>query len=230
MDSNQSGAESRPEVYRRDRLGSGSRRPLRRDEGHLPAERFDQKLDRWVSAGRQIVNGVTGARPGGRGDERGAAARPDLAGVGRWVENKIDWLLEDTDDWREPWQEPAAAASPPFDAETSAAPPVMPGRSDPASTSSRSAGRPRTPLEAISRRGGTVSPGADSPAAASSPADQQQSADEWPDDDTFTLPRWQRAASSPQPVEGRPSGRRVGQDAPGAPRGSRPLPRSSRRR
>ena len=69
---------------------------------------------------------------------------------------------------------------------------------------------------------------------------RKQSADEWPDDDTFTLPRWQRTASSTQPAEGRPSGRGAGrdapgapgagQDAPGAPRGSRPLPRSSRRR
>ena len=60
-------------------------------------------LDRLVSAGRQLVDGVSGARPGSRSGNRGEGRR--LAGLGRWVENKLDWILEDEDDWREPWQE-----------------------------------------------------------------------------------------------------------------------------
>ncbi|MDP5124135.1 MAG: RNA helicase, partial [Cyanobium sp. MAG_04] len=60
-------------------------------------------LDRLMSAGRQLVDGVSGARPGSRSGNRGEGRR--LAGLGRWVENKLDWILEDEDDWREPWQE-----------------------------------------------------------------------------------------------------------------------------
>ena len=69
-------------------------------------------LDRLVSAGRQLVDGVSGARPGSRSGNRGEGRRPAgpagmprLDGLGRWVENKLDWILEDEDDWREPWQE-----------------------------------------------------------------------------------------------------------------------------
>ncbi|MFM8524123.1 MAG: hypothetical protein ACKOCM_00625, partial [Cyanobacteriota bacterium] len=70
---------------------------------------MDQRLDRWMSAGRQLVEGVSGARPGGRPGARErdgrAASRPGFEGLGRWVEDRLDWLLEDEDDWREPWQQ-----------------------------------------------------------------------------------------------------------------------------
>ncbi len=74
--------------------------------------RFDQRLDQWLATGRQLVDGVAGARPGSRtggrpqpGGRAGALPRP--GGLGRWVEDKLDWLLEDDDGWREPWEGPA---------------------------------------------------------------------------------------------------------------------------
>ena len=85
--------------------GRSERRSYRR-----PEPRFEQRLDQWMTAGRQLVDGVAGARPGSRPSARGAgsAAGPRLrpGDLGRWVEDKIDWLLEDDDGWREPWQEP----------------------------------------------------------------------------------------------------------------------------
>ena len=116
-------------------------------------------LDRLVSAGRQLVDGVSGARPGSRSGNRGEGRR--LAGLGRWVENKLDWILEDEDDWREPWQE--ARPEPSFQA------------------------RPRRRLDAISRRS------AEPPRAQPR---QEIEPDEWPEDDAFALPRWQRQPSS----------------------------------
>ena len=98
-----------------DWTGAG-RRAYRRPEPGL-----EQRLDQWMTAGRQLVDGVAGSRPGSRPSPR---LRP--GDLGRWVENKIDWLLEDDEGWREPWQERAAA------------PPPAAGR--------------RQPLEAISRR------------------------------------------------------------------------------
>lgn len=161
------------------RYGSdGDPRDPRNERGGVPLE---QRLDRWVSAGRQLVDGVAGARPGSR-----PAARP--GGLGRWLEDRVDWLLDDGDDWREPWQEgPPVAPDPPL--RSSAAPP--PAR--------------RRGLEAISRR----------PSAA---------AGDWPDEDSFNVPRWQRPAAAPTP-----------RDTPAAPpappaQPGRPLPRSTRRR
>ncbi|MBM5828066.1 MAG: hypothetical protein FJ050_08465, partial [Cyanobacteria bacterium M_surface_7_m2_040] len=81
-------------------------------------EGLEQRLDRWVEAGRQFVDGVSGARPGSRSPARSSSRRPSArlnpAELGRWVETKLDWLLEDdaSDDWREPWQPSRSRAQP----------------------------------------------------------------------------------------------------------------------
>jgi len=158
-------------------------------------------FDRLVSAGRQLVDGVSGARPGSRG------RRSQLDGLGRWVENKLDWILEDDDDWREPWQE--TRPEPKLEPRREPSPP-LPSR--------------RRPLDAISRRTAISGPTPSRPGP-SSPADPCQ----WPDDETFTLPRWQRQASS-----GRSASSALPSDGgPVAGDGSTPgraLPRSTRRR
>ena len=78
----------------------------------------------------------------------------------------------------------------------------------------------RRPLDAIPRRG-------QRPAAASGPVPGWSDADsEWPDDDVFSLPRWQRPEPTrqpaPDPLNSAPPRRQ--------PENQRPLPRSSRRR
>ena len=72
---------------------------------------LDQRLDRWVHRGRQLVEGVSGARPGSRQAPAPSENRPGgrgsgIEGLGRWMGNRFDWLLDDGEDWREPWQEP----------------------------------------------------------------------------------------------------------------------------
>jgi hypothetical protein len=200
------------------------RRPAPRRGG---PDRLEQGLDRLMSAGRQLVDGVSGARPGSRpparGEGRSAGSLPRLEGLGRWVENKLDWILEDEDDWREPWQEQRPASRPEArlearseprqesrpearpEARQEARPELrsnarpdfrtesrLQSRSDasrdfaaaPAPTSAGpsawatappSERRGRRPLEAISRRGAAA-------------VDQ-----DWPDDDSFLVPRWQRS-------------------------------------
>ncbi|MCT0247507.1 RNA helicase [Synechococcus sp. CS-205] len=117
--------------------GDPSRRGRRRAGG---------SLDQWMTAGRQLVDGVAGARPGSRsqtrGGERRAGSRPGLEGLGRWVENRIDWFLEGDDDWTEPWQER------PEGPEQWSSQPQMPAP-EPAT---------RRPLEAISRRASPLLP------------------------------------------------------------------------
>jgi len=153
--------------------------------------RPEQGIERLVSAGRQLVDGVSGARPGSRKGSRGSG--PRLGDLGRWVEDKLDWILEDEDDWREPWQEPR-------EPQRREQRPEDPGRA-----SSR-----RRPLEAVSRRGAGLRAGA-------APLAGEQ---DWPDDDSFSRPRWQRSGMpASQPSQ-----------PPPLPPSARPLPRSSRRR
>jgi hypothetical protein len=167
-----------------------------RGEGRLGRRALDDRLEQWVSRGRELVDGVSGTRPGTRSAGRGAGGRLD--GLGRWVEGKLDWLLDDRDDWREPW-------------ETERPAPV----SDPVP-----AARPRTPLEAISRRGlQRAAPPAGPVADAPPPASH-----DWPEEETFTVSRWRRQEPAPPP----PVDPLAGPPPPPSP--GRALPRSTRRR
>ena len=163
-------------------------RPEERPERRGPRRsepRLEQRLDQWVSAGRQLVDGVAGARPGSRPGARGSGLKLDH--LGRWVEDKLDWLLEDEEGWRESWEGQPAGPQP--------------------QRRSR-----REPLQAISRRRPKPAAPAVEPAA---------DAEAWPDDDSFTVPRWQRGdgGSQSEPPSASP---RL--------QSGRTLPRSSRRR
>ncbi len=191
------------------------------DRPRRGADSLEQGLERLVSAGRQLVDGVAGTRPGSRGAGRGGGAsggeRSRLGDLGRWVENKLDWILEEEDAWQEPWEQ---RARPP------AQQPVQPAQT------SR-----RRPLEAISRR----SPDSGRPLdwgrpldTGHGPADGKGDGD-WPDDDSFSRPRWRRPAPEPLPT-GSPTASPADAPiaapaiAPEAASRGRPLPRSSRRR
>ena len=174
---------------------------------------LEQGLDRLVSAGRQLVDGVAGARPGSRPPARGAARRsgslPRLEGLGRWVEDRLDQILDDEDDWREPWQEPPPARQ------------------------VESGSRRRRPLEAISRRSGSGMRPEPQPPPAPSPRAEggDRPEGDWPDDDLYTVQRWRRPAPPERPPL--PPGEVVAWREPEDPQRSRPsgrpLPRSSRR-
>jgi hypothetical protein len=139
--------------------GDPSRRGRRRQGSPAAGGTFDQ----WMVAGRQLVNGVSGARPGSRAQARGAGgragARPGLDGLGRWVGERFDWFLEGDDDWPEPWQE----RSSPQEREVQAPLPRRGSDDLPAAEPFRGSSR-RRPLEAISRR--SAPPAAAGPAPA----------------------------------------------------------------
>jgi len=197
----------------------------RNPQRHSPPSRprrgpdpLEQGLDRLVSAGRQLVDGVSGARPGARAGARGggssASLRPRLDQLGRWVEDKLDWILDDDEEWREPWQEPARQAEPvpPWEA--------PPSKRRPLEARSRRMARPAEP-EAWSNDSPSNSP-SNSPGA---------SPEDWPDDASFVIPRWQRqpAAAQETPAPSPPQPRAdQGRTLPGD--GRRPLPRSTRLR
>lgn len=185
-------------------------------------EGLEQRLDRWVEAGRQLVDGVSGARPGSRRPR----SRLNPGELGRWAQNKLEWLLEDEgdDDWREPWQAPPRRPEADLGLQTR---PVGVGR--------------RRPLEAISRRDGSAGrsmvpgsgPASPDKRLADNRIDDNRVDDNrvddnrvdddgaWPDDDSFSVSRWQREAPEPAQGDRDPA-------APVIP--ARPLPRSTRRR
>ncbi len=251
--------------YRRDDRSEFRGSEPRRSSGR-ESEPLDQRLDRWVSAGRQLVDGVAGGRPGSRPAARssearnagwGNAGRGGFDGLGRWVEERLDWLLEDGDDWREPWQDtgsdspaplprsrpnarnlsnpdtrfnpadlpnpanPASAARPlsAIDPASADRPRNQASRTNPDTNAATAAdSMPRRRLEARSRRGLTPQ----SPAVTTSTTGDRDH-EAWPDDDSFSLPRWQRPASTGRAPEPSPPA------ADTFDGGGRPLPRSSRR-
>lgn len=217
-----------------------------RRRGGEPADsRLEQRFDRFLDAGRQLVGGVAGARPGSRPGGRStvgrSGGRPSLEGLGRWVENRLDWLLEDEEDWREPWQQPARPPAPDREAsrpadsyraahrEAGRTGSWLESQSEPRQPAPEPRGSRRQPLEAISLRatpllpprGSTAAPERADPVQTDS---DQTSPDDWPDADDFSVPRWQRPVRRQEPEVDRP----LPNTAPTT--GSRPLPRSTRRR
>ena len=208
----------------------------RRPRPQRSPDPFDRRLDRWLDTGRQLVDGVSGARPGRRGVDRlDGASRLDA--MGRWVGDRIDWLLDEEDDWREP-PEPSSR----WDSPRSPSRPTESSRSVSARSSSASrmerpvaAGRKR-PLEAMSRRQPVLPPPPAVEPAPPAPSVQpdpvvSEADDAWPDDDSFRVDRWKRSGSGPSSSS--PVGPSPVDPAPMAPprtSARRPLPRSSRRR
>ena len=223
--------EDREDRSDRSKVAGGdgpSRRGYRRSE-----PRIEQRLDQWMAAGRQLVDGVAGARPGSRPGTRSAPSRAGsplrLDHLGRWVEDRLDWLLEDDDGWRDPWQEgsPARQERPqrpvpesdpwspaPRSMEARAASPAQQPSAEPAASSRR------RPLEAVSRRTAPLLP----PPSMEQPVEQPVEQQDWPDDASFSLNRWRRDAGGDLPARGS-----VAPSEPTSP-AARAVPRSSRRR
>ena len=189
----------------------------RRQRSQRSPDPLDRRLDRWLDTGRQLVDGVSGARPGRRSlDRLDGASRLDA--MGRWVGDRIDWLLDEEDDWREVSERPQSRQS--------ARP--TPGDVSPSVERSTPSRRKR-PLQALSRRQPVLPPPVTSTSSVSSSGEE----DVWPEDDSFRVERWKRSANRDALAD---SGSSPTASSPTAssptPRSSsrRPLPRSSRRR
>ena len=126
-------------------------------------EPLDRRMDNWIRTGKQVVDGVAGNRPG----QRRAGWQDRNTGsnfdkVGRWMEDKIDWFFEDDDDWLED--------EGPDDA-----------------SSQQNIINTKRPLGAISLR---------APKALPSRIEERKNnsndINEWPDEQSFKLNRWER--------------------------------------
>lgn len=206
-------------------------------------EGIEQRLDRWVEAGRQFVDGVSGARPGSRGSARGSlrrsGSRLNPGELGRWVENKLEWLLDEEpdDDWREPWQ-PRSSVQQPQPQPQPQTPFQARSRRRRLEAVSRRTSRPEAPLPPriptrIPTRSQTRAQNPVQLQAKPQANAQLEPESDWPSDDLFTVPRWQRSpssASEPGASEPGASHSAASEPLPLPINPTRPLPRSSRRR
>jgi hypothetical protein len=120
-------------------------------------------MDKWIQTGRQVVDGVAGNRPGLRKSGwQDKTNGPNFEKVGRWMEDKIDWFFEEDDDWLED-----------EDSDDDVLPESMINT--------------KRPLGAISLR---------APKALPSRIDDKRNnsneSDEWPDEQSFKLNKWER--------------------------------------
>ena len=126
-------------------------------------EPLDRRMDKWIQTGKQVVDGVAGNRPGQRrAGWQDKPNGPNFEKVGRWMEEKIDWFFEEDDEW--------------LDNEDS----------DDASIQ-ESIINPKRPLGAISLRAPRALP-----PSIEETRNTLNKSDEWPDDQSFKLNRWER--------------------------------------
>ncbi len=127
---------------------------------------LDRRMDKWIKTGKQVVDGVAGNRPGQkRGRWQNKTAAPNFEKVGRWMEEKIDWFFEDDEDW--------------LDNEYL--------DDDPSPPLQESISNTKRPLGAISLRAPKALP----PTIEES-TNHPNELDEWPDDQSFKLNKWER--------------------------------------
>ncbi len=126
-------------------------------------EPLDRRMDKWIQTGKQVVDGVAGNRPGQRRTGwQDKTTGQKIEKVGRWMEEKIDWFFEDEDDWLD--NEELDKFSPQENTNNS-----------------------KRPLVAISLRAPKALP-----PQIEATKKYLNEMDQWPDDQSFRLSRWER--------------------------------------
>ena len=76
----------------------------RNNKNNFEIANLDRKVDQFLEAGRQFVDGVSGTRPGSRRRGRfNRLSRSNVNDIGRWVSDKVDSIFEDEEleDWED---------------------------------------------------------------------------------------------------------------------------------
>ena len=158
---------------------------------NLSRDSFDRRVDNWLQTGKQFVDGVSGRRPG----QRFSSPRFDrryslnLGKMGRWVGEKIDWLMED-DDRQEPWQEKRESQKRVRESLTKESkflgnrPQEISRESYEPSFEKHVSGKKAKPL--LSAKSLRLSSNAELSSS------NYSINDDWPEDENFTISRWQR--------------------------------------
>ena len=168
----------------------------------------DKQVDKIFETGSQLVDGVSGARPGKRrnSDFRGITSK-SVKKVGRWVSEKVDLFFdEDNDDWDDENLHADNSDIKTFSRESNSYASTKPNF--------------KRPLEAISLRQPKNSQKTEQKKLPYGKVSKNQ---DWPDEMDFKVERWQRASEKENNVS-REQLTHQGQSK------LRNLPRSRRRR
>ena len=127
-------------------------------------ESLDRRMDKWIQTGKQVVDGVAGNRPGQRRPSgwQDQTTGANFEKVGRWMEEKIDWFFEDEDDW-------------------------LDNEDSDDDSFQETIVNTKKPLRAISLRAPKALP-----PQIDETRNNVQKLDEWPDEQSFQLNRWER--------------------------------------
>ena len=171
---------------------------------------LDKQVNKFFETGRQLVDGVSGTRPGKKtNSDFQRISRKNVKNVGRWVSDKMDLFLEEEDnDWSEQkyiYEEPSEIKS--FTREPRSDAIVKPFS--------------KRPLEALSlRQPKNLQKGEQKKL----PYSSSSNSDEWPDDSDLKVDRWQRSSETINDIDINEVNRKSGLTK------VRGLPRSRRRR
>ena len=172
---------------------------------------LDKQVDKFFEKGRQLVDGVSGARPGKRrnSDFQGITRR-NVKNVGRWVTEKMDLFFDaEDDDWYEENDNTYEEARE-----------IKSFRREKRSFEDSKVFSKR-PLEALSLR---QPKNVQINEPKKLPFGKSSSFDEWPDDSDLKIDRWQRFDANNKDIEIDVINQRSGLSK------SRSLPKSRRRR
>tara|TARA_B100000073_G_scaffold316473_1_gene293154 strand:- start:3914 stop:4483 length:570 start_codon:yes stop_codon:yes gene_type:complete len=154
-----------------------TRRGIKR--GNFDSLNMDKKMNQFIDAGRQFVDGVSGTRPGKRRNSNFQDfSRRNVQNVGKWVSDKVDAFFED--EYESNWDDDTI-----YDEQ------------DNFKTFSRHklSGETRAmykrPLQSISLRESSDFLDQDEEPRKMLRADNSSN-DEWPDDSNFQVNKWQR--------------------------------------
>jgi len=141
---------------------------------------LERKVDKFIEVSRQLVDGVSGTRPGTRrSDSMNQSSRKHVKQVTNWVSNKVDSLFEDQDDYEyeDDWSDQ-------LEKETQVD--IKTLNKLEKSTSYLHINKKR-PLTAISLRQ------SEEISANTNPKQLNPSKEEWPEAEDFQINRWKRS-------------------------------------
>ena len=150
----------------------------RNNKNNFEIGNLDRKVDQFLEAGRQFVDGVSGTRPGSRRRGRfNRLSRSNINDLGRWVSDKVDSIFEEEefDDWY---------------SDTESSNQFSRGVD---SGSSRDNYMNKRPLTARSLRE-LNKPDTNNPERLLYPVD------DWPEEDDFKVNKWQRSSNESQEI------------------------------
>ena len=156
------------------------------NRNNLEKLNLERKVDQFIEVSRQLVDGVSGTRPGKRrSDFINQSPRKHVKNVTNWVSNKVDSFFEEQDEYEDDWSDQ-------LEKETQEDIKTF-NRLEKANSDLYKI--KKKPLTAISLRQSEDIP------ANTNPKQLKASKEEWPEAEDFQISRWKRSPIQSEPFD-----------------------------